>query len=53
MQNPDMDTPYKIVRPTSRNEADEALVLRGLRVLVGGPERAPGFPVRSWQSSCC
>ena len=30
---------YRLVRP------DEALALRALRVLIGGPERAPGEPV--------
>jgi len=41
-----MDSRYNIIRPTGRNVVDEALVLRGLRVLVGGPERSPGMPVR-------
>jgi ribosomal protein S18 acetylase RimI-like enzyme len=35
--NQAMDLPYQLVRPES-----DALALRGLRVLVGGPEAAPG-----------
>ncbi|HEY4328384.1 MAG TPA: hypothetical protein VGN88_01510, partial [Phycisphaerae bacterium] len=33
---------FQVVRP--RGSGDEALVMRGLRVLVGGPEVAPGVP---------
>lgn len=37
-----MDAAYQLIRPTH----DPALVNRGLRVLVGGPEQAPGIPTR-------
>src|SRR4051812_32947728 len=39
-----MNVPFHMVRPTGEGEADKALVLRGLRVLVGGPEEEPGVP---------
>ena len=44
--NSRMDTRYRLVRPTGGGEAEAGLVLRGLYVLVGGPERAPGVPLR-------
>jgi mycothiol synthase len=37
-----MDAPFQLIRP----QQDANLVNRGLRVLVGGPEKAPGIPVR-------
>lgn len=37
-----MDAAYQLIRPTH----DPALVNRSLRVLVGGPEQAPGIPTR-------
>ncbi len=38
-----MDPPYHVVRPAQ----DPQLALRGLRVLVGGPESAPGMCAHS------
>jgi len=35
-----MDSPFQLIRP----HHDPSLVDRGLRVLVGGPEQAPGIP---------
>jgi mycothiol synthase len=37
-----MDAPFLLIRP----HHDPSLVNRGLRVLVGGPEQAPGIPLR-------
>ncbi len=37
-----MDSAYQLIRPLH----DPTLVNRGLRVLVGGPEQAPGIPTR-------
>jgi mycothiol synthase len=37
-----MDAPFQLIRP----HHDPNLVNRGLRVLVGGPEKAPGVPAR-------
>ena len=37
-----MDAPFQLIRP----HHDPSLVDRGLRVLVGGPEQAPGIPTR-------
>jgi ribosomal protein S18 acetylase RimI-like enzyme len=36
-----MENAYRLMRPES-----EAWVMRGLRVLVGGPEKLPGVPVK-------
>jgi mycothiol synthase len=40
-----MDTRYHMLRPAG-GEAGDALMRRGLAVLVGGPERSPGVPLR-------
>lgn len=40
MRGMELGERYRLVRP------DEGLALRGLRVLIGGPESAPGVPAR-------